>query len=48
MMLSEVSDKKIKSLTQADILDKINNRNVSQIFLKAGITSFARIIKRSR
>jgi hypothetical protein len=25
---------KIKSLTKADILDKINNKNISQIFLK--------------
>jgi hypothetical protein len=31
---NEVSDHKIASLTEAEILDTINNRNVSQIFMK--------------
>ncbi|XP_023339853.1 patched domain-containing protein 3 isoform X2 [Eurytemora carolleeae] len=31
---SESTDLKIAFLTQADILDKINNKNISQIFLK--------------
>jgi hypothetical protein len=30
----KVSDEKIGSLTKEEILDKINNKNVSQIFLK--------------
>ncbi len=29
-----MSDEKIESLTKEEILDKINNKNVSQIFLK--------------
>jgi hypothetical protein len=35
-MLSGIkaTDEKMASLTQEDILDKINNKNVSQIFLK--------------
>ena len=31
---SEISRKKVESLTERDILDTINNKNVSQIFLK--------------
>ena len=31
---SELTDIRINSLTQAEILDTINNRNVSGIFLK--------------
>jgi len=34
LTFSSASDMKIKSLTKADILDKINNKNISQIFLK--------------
>ncbi len=30
----KATDEKMASLTQEDILDKINNKNVSQIFLK--------------
>jgi hypothetical protein len=30
----KATDEKMASLTQEDILDRINNKNVSQIFLK--------------